>query len=1096
MNRSQQEFSASSSGSPKSRPMRLSLMQFSVTPGLRAKQARRGQTLILALAILFLLTILGSVFVTTLLRNLSRVTRQGQTDEALTLAMAGIQFAANQFKTSVEGADWRPYPTEPLWRNPSLGAEPPQRQLDPDYEWLSDNGTYRRPYVRFATGRGRFLLRVTFEPTWEPQTSASPVPDQFSPNSGMIHIESIGRSGEFDPNDPSFLSDPTAVRGTDRAFRKVEAFVPIGLLDQLWWITNHTKEPGPATFGVPMIQNAGYDPRYAGNPAVDPFNQQFMEYPAIYQGAIRSNTDLEFYGRNVIRFYPARGEGLFVKGEIRLAPRGSLPNAGSIQLQIDAMDDDGNNRAPTLVGGTPVLDGDNQNEDPSDDSRLITVVGTESSDPAFNPVPLFNQGRTPIWSVMDETHLRRDPTAVEGSPKMRSIRTITAPVLDQVDPTTGINRWRMLTRDSGARIQLQNGRWINTGQFGLTDRSLMLRTDQFLDASGQPVPPVPPLEPRYRAKGLYIDNFDDVQYPRNRPRVKDEWLGRTASPSWSGDTYTPTIDKTTDHPDRKAPTPVVDILLTSQAEGPADPSTGVPTGPLHPVIKVTRYDPDVRQMNDPQGNSSDPRLLYNLVPNGSNWELQPVGQTRTYDYPENGVIFAEGSIRVRGVSGVPFDPNNPYSNPQPLTIVSGGTIYVDGNLLQYRDGQPETTASGWKITLLAQDNVVFNPTALARVTGSNGNVLPPSGDPDDPTVDGFYRIQPGSELDFAISTADPLAGSRWLAHFKHAGGDNTDPTSETRVTLNLPSPPGNFWPLPGDQYDFGGNVPPPAVPVYTGISQLFYLFHEISPGMALGWGETSWRFPDREQKTFFLPGLDGRLQAGVDNTFRIQNNLDTAANDKDYLFGKVAVLPEDRPLPVRIEAVMYAFTGCWFVIPPPFFNDHLDAAKQGDPYDTRAAFAANNLVREDPHTYPINTDHYPFYREPLNMDIQVIGAITENMPAEPAERALWTQHLWLADPNYDPSEFPQVTPPPVFRPNISYRYDGDLRRMVRVRNTRTGQEALAWAAPSTTRTPPPGVFGSVEQAIDAVLTTGGYAVTLPVAPRLPAGEVFYEGNPL
>jgi len=1048
--------------------------------------------LILALAILFLLTILGSIFVTTLLRNLSRVARQSKTDESLTLAMAGIQFAANQFKTSEDGADWRPVPTEPLWRTPSLAAPPAQRQLDPDVEWLSDNGTYQRPYVRFGTGRGRFLLRVTYLPSWEAQAAASTSLDLFQPNSEMIHIESIGRSGEFDPNDPSFLRDPTSTRGTadNASFRKVEAFVPIGLIDQLWWITNHTNEPGPAKWGVPMVENNGYDPRYASNPAVTPqFNQREMEYPAMFQGSIRSNTDLEFYGRNVIRFYPARGEGVFVKGEIRLAPRGALPNPGSIQLQIDAMDDDGNNRAPTLVGTTPVLDGDaNTNDDPADDSRLASLAQSESTAVTFDPILMITQARNPLWAIMDDLHRKVDPTTGAGSPKMRSIRDISAPQLTQEAFARGISRWLALTRDSGRVIQLASGRYINTGLVGATDRVPAVRTDD--PAS----PVVPAVAATDRADGLYIDNPDDIQYPKNRPRVKDEWLQRLLTVGWAGDTYTPTIDKTTDHPDRKTPSPIVDILITNEMDA---------NGFLRPVLKITRYDPDVRQMNEPQGNSSDPRLAYNLVNTAGTWNLTPVGQSRTYDYPENGVVFAEGSIRVRGVSGIPYDVNNPNSNPQPLTIVSAGTIYLEGNLLQYRSGGPsETSASGWQVSLLAQDNVVLNPSAFTRVTGTNGSVLPPSGDPDDPTVDGSYRIQAGSELDFKSTTADTLPADRWLLHLKHGGGDRTDPTGETRVTLNLPSLVGP-WPQAGDVYNFGSNVPPPPTPVYTGAGQPFYLFHEISPGSPLGWGESSWRTPDREQKTFFLPGLGGRFQAGYDNTFRIQNNLDTAANDKDYLFSKAAVLPESGPLPIRIEAVMYAFTGSWFVIPPPFFNDHLDATKQGDPYDTRAFFAANSLVREDPATYPINTDHYPFYREPLNVDIQVVGAITENMPADPSERALWTSHLWLADPAYDPSVFP---PPaagtlPPFRPNLRYRYDGDLRRMVRVRNTRTGQEVVAWAAPGSTRVPPGPVGGgtrmyTVGEAVLAVLGTDGYAVTLPLAPRLPASSVFYEGNPL
>jgi hypothetical protein len=127
------------------------------------------------------------------------------------------------------------------------------------------------------------------------------------------------------------------------------------------------------------------------------------------------------------------------------------------------------------------------------------------------------------------------------------------------------------------------------------------------------------------------------------------------------------------------------------------------------------------------------------------------------------------------------------------------------------------------------------------------------------------------------------------------------------------------------------------------------------------------------------------------------------------------------------------------------------------------------------------------------VEIDVIGSITENMPAEPSERAMWTGRLWLADPAYDPTLFPPAAAP-VFRPNLRYRYDADLRRMVRVRNTRTGQEVVAWAAPAAPRQPTN--MPTLQSIVSTWLAADAYAVTLPLAPKLPAGKLFYEGNPL
>jgi hypothetical protein len=132
----------------------------------------------------------------------------------------------------------------------------------------------------------------------------------------------------------------------------------------------------------------------------------------------------------------------------------------------------------------------------------------------------------------------------------------------------------------------------------------------------------------------------------------------------------------------------------------------------------------------------------------------------------------------------------------------------------------------------------------------------------------------------------------------------------------------------------------------------------------------------------------------------------------------------------------------------------------------------------------------------LNVDIQIVGAITENMPVDPSERARWMNHLWLQDPVYDPSAFPPVARP-AFSPNIRYRYDGDLRRMVRVRNLRTGEEKVAWASPLPARQA--SQVPDVQTVINGWLadpTAPSYSVTLPLIPKLPASATFYEGNPL
>jgi hypothetical protein len=72
----------------------------------------------------------------------------------------------------------------------------------------------------------------------------------------------------------------------------------------------------------------------------------------------------------------------------------------------------------------------------------------------------------------------------------------------------------------------------------------------------------------------------------------------------------------------------------------------------------------------------------------------------------NGVIYAEGNARVRGA----------YTGTRPLTIVSMGNIYIEGDL---RRG-----AGQGRIALLARKNVVLNPTQfITRVQGAQDRVV-------------------------------------------------------------------------------------------------------------------------------------------------------------------------------------------------------------------------------------------------------------------------------------------------------------------------------------------------------------------------------------
>ena len=106
------------------------------------------------------------------------------------------------------------------------------------------------------------------------------------------------------------------------------------------------------------------------------------------------------------------------------------------------------------------------------------------------------------------------------------------------------------------------------------------------------------------------------------------------------------------------------------------------------------------------------------------------------DWPANGVIFAEGNLRVRGGA---FDASgNVLTTADPgrsLTIVSMNNIYIEGSL----------NAGQRKVMLLAKKNVLMNPTAaIQKAEAQTRLIAAPSGT--DISVHDATGFLPGDEI--------------------------------------------------------------------------------------------------------------------------------------------------------------------------------------------------------------------------------------------------------------------------------------------------------------------------------------------------------------
>jgi hypothetical protein len=308
---------------------------------------------------------------------------------------------------------------------------------------------------------------------------------------------------------------------------------------------------------------------------------------------------------------------------------------------------------------------------------------------------------------------------------------------------------------------------------------------------------------------------------------------------------------------------------------------------------------------------------------------------------------------------------------------------------------------------------------------------------------------------------------------------------------------------PGNRYDFQSASVKPNYPAAGGQANGSnpYVFQFFPPPTDPNWWLNSWGYTNfqssaastvnYERKSFWIPKEMLRTGAGEENTFRF--HVEATPNGQPWWLAGASLVPYHKPLQVQVDAVIYAQTGSWFVVPQPWFNDN--------PLDSRDLFrSGDNSGRTSGSraygTFPANTDDYPFYREPNNVQVTVKGAITEATTAESAERAQWVRRMTMefTDPDTKQPVRKALSLPDWYQPNIRYVYDQDLRDWVRYRNVVTGTEGIAFTGPTTTGQPAGAT--TLTQVRAAAIAKGQNIVTLPLLPRLPTSGSLFRGRPL
>ena len=1012
---------------------------------LTALRRQRGQTLIIAVIIMGVLLILGIAFAAVINRNVTETRRSTQRTLAGDFARLGVEYAHAQLQTSSLGADWRPAATpiagpttkdpDALYLRPGSGlAVEPDPVRQPGFTVIDLGGPdFMGPYARVNFNRGRALVRVRYTAN---NSDANIVRSGDLREPGRTRnylvLESIGRPGVVDGTgrvDPSrllprsvtisgfanaaalttALADLKNADATLTNSSRLAAFASIGLIEQSRFITNKSRVSRPAEIGFPVgdpgainlfneianvgARSEGVDVDVPVISGVSPGNVAFNTsrwntLPG--GGGLFSNAEIVVHGRNFAALNRTLGEGWFVAGGIRPA----------------------NSRSELLV-----------------DSYNFDQVSSTWADSAFTLAG--NQMDSRNGAFQTGAGLLRDGqnrTDASGFPRGVSRRE--APSISSVDPQTGLNRYRVLTQLSG----LRNTNGQNLGEFGY-------------------------------GQGIFVNSEERGNRPSAAARgnsdpsrsLPNDWLNPNNENSlgWSGPYYIPVA-------------PFVELLpdgfrilrdARSRQRRWVDPSTGVESDKASLRYYVRRMGDETWIVNEW------------TVETGFNPALASDAQFRAAGQQFNGVLMFAGDVRVRGV--IPTDVQ--------ITLVSLGTIYIDGSIVKgvfqrgTLGGSTLQRPSQSMLGLFAQDYVTLNttmffgPAAGQQVRPKNTDSLPN-------TPNAFELTATSGEDEILLSTQFLLDAqgpnpSLWQSYAeRYDGAGSID--SRLLVTAAADNNGPSFYSVDVWAQSFNATNPAftmnhPRLVTFGATSLNFNAaagFFPAGPTIPVfGLGDPALNAYPKFQtvasplipsgnlynpatRTITTPPLSivgGLVFAIQDETLlRLRLNPVGPAASQPIQVARVAVVPYD----VRIEAVMYAENGSFFVIPGNWFNVNPEDTRDAYVQNYTPADASDDLNVADLDYGPNrdtanerrfnrygNQPEVPFFAEPLPVRVQIVGAISENMPAPMSQQAEWLKKWgWIprriggtgevVPTFWVPSGTPPITSVTAI-PNLTLQYD-------------------------------------------------------------------------
>lgn len=972
------------------------------------RMRERGQTIIIALLVLGVLLVLGLVFLGIIDKSNRTSYNLGNRTLAESLSEAGIRYCHSQLLTSQLGADWRVSPT-------SLSVTG-NTTLDPDVYYLRPPATLANGtpltivpggtqidlggpdglgfYSRINYAGGRVLVRVRYAPSDANIFSSSPTGPLRFPGlmRTFISIDAIGREGVVNTSDPTTLSQTGPIQyrqfNQDVDFRAAfaqmqanenhfpfsqiqRAFVSIPIIETARFISNKYNVSRSADIGIPAELSAVYN----GNPVQPNLAYQLGSPQNVFNlgvvptsagpvgqgGSIFSNANVVLHGNVMLDLNRYLGDQFDIAGSIAA----DLPNPS----------------APGTVGGqlnVILSDVTNTGTWQSNASGYIGEPNIDSTSPNFSTIE---------GTVRDGNS---NPDTV-GDP--RGVGQKGVPSAEITDPVTGENRYVLITAQSG--VQFGNG---NDGLFG-------------------------------HGQGVYVSNASDVQGPTDEfgrviagseESLQYDWLNPdngTPGSGWSGYLYVPpgsvfrglddgfTIQRNSQAPQAERDWRYVDGTDTGSSFIRYRLGLGTET-PVPQVHILNSYSPLF---------VSNPGISINSNLTPAQFQSGPVF---------NGVVYFQGNARVQGI--IPTDVQ--------MTLVSDASIYIEGSITKgvTANGLQSGIAAGTLLTrpsksmlmLIAKDYVTLNTTMFFGPS-ANQQVEPVH---DAPNSNGFspIRVRTGGSLDMEYSfVRDPNGpfatpnnpSTTRPFEFDYAEAGNTGVKIPTSVVIahtmdDGPAPATFFtWDV-----NYGGPAPSPYFFLSANNTAAAYIpgVTQTIPEYGLG-TEIDQRYPKFEQTAFTLldpttatmsgdgqqmiaNGLSGNYSLFTEgiNDLLVRQVSISGAPTNDYIIGRMALAPHD----IRIEASMYAEEASFFVIPGPWFNPNPNDLRTNyvnglDVYSGSGSIAEKNEIRfEQFGSWP----NMPFYGEPLDVRVVILGSVSENMPPPASVQAQWLQKWgWIPE---------------------------------------------------------------------------------------------------